>query len=53
MNVYIKNYSELFIFQDKILFAAFYLWENVFKWFKSIMKNFLKKSEEDQKEKMK
>ena len=47
--MYVRAYSKLATLKDKILFVASYLREDVFKWFKLIMKDFLKNKKEERK----
>ena len=47
--MYVRAYSKLAILENKILFAASYLKEDIFKWFKLIMKDFLKNKKEKRK----
>ena len=47
--MYIRAYSELATLENKILFVALYLRKDVFKWFKLIMKDFLKSRKEERK----
>jgi len=48
VNVYVKTHKKLSSFHDKILFAFLYFRKDVFKWFKSLIKNHLKTKSEDQ-----
>ncbi len=48
VNIYVKAYKKLSSSHAKILFAFSYFKENVFKWFKSLIKNHLKNKSEDQ-----
>jgi len=52
VNVYVRTYKKLSSSHDKILFAFSYFRRNVFKWFKSLMKNHLKNKSEDQEDKI-
>ncbi len=52
VNVYVRTHKKLSSFHDKILFAFSYFKEDVFKWFKSLIKNYLKNKSEDQKDKI-
>ena len=45
--MYVRAHSELATSEDKVLFAASYLREDVFKWFKLIIKDFLKNRKEE------
>jgi len=47
VNVYVKAHKKLSSFHDKILFAFLYFKKDVFKWFKSLIKNHLKNKSED------
>ncbi len=47
VNIYVKVHKKLSLFYNKILFAFLYFKENVFKWFKSLIKNQLKNKSED------
>ncbi len=47
VNVYVRAHKKLSSSYDKILFAFSYFKENVFKWFKSLIKNYLKNKSED------
>ncbi len=48
VNVYVRAHKKLSSSSDKILFAFSYFKEDVFKWFKSLIKNHLKNKSEDQ-----
>ncbi len=48
VNVYVRAHKKLSSFHDKILFAFLYFKKDVFKWFKSLIKNYLKNKSEDQ-----
>ena len=48
VNIYVKAHKKLSSSHDKILFAFSYFKRNVFKWFKSLIKNHLKNKSEDQ-----
>ncbi len=48
VNVYVRAHKKLSSSHDKILFAFSYFKEDVFKWFKSLIKNHLKNKSEDQ-----
>jgi len=47
VNVYVRAHKKLSSSHDKILFAFSYFKEDVFKWFKSLIKNHLKNKSED------
>ncbi len=47
VNIYVRAHKKLSSSHDKILFAFLYFKENVFKWFKSLIKNHLKNKSED------
>ncbi len=47
VNVYVRAHKKLSSSSDKILFAFLYFREDVFKWFKSLIKNHLKNKSED------
>jgi len=47
VNVYVRAHKKLSSSYDKILFAFSYFKENVFKWFKSLIRNHLKNKSED------
>ncbi len=47
VNVYVRAHKKLSSFHDKILFAFSYFKKDVFKWFKSLIKNHLKNKSED------
>jgi len=47
VNVYVRAHKKLSSSSDKILFAFSYFKEDVFKWFKSLIKNHLKNKSED------
>ncbi len=47
VNVYVRAHKKLSSSYDKILFAFSYFKEDVFKWFKSLIKNHLKNKSED------
>ena len=53
VEMYVRAYSELAILKDKVLFVASYLREDIFKWFKLIIKDFLKNRKEDREFEMK
>ena len=53
VNVYVRAHKKLSSSHDKILFAFSYFKEDVFKWFKSLIKNHLKNKSEDQEDKIK
>ena len=48
VNVYVRAHKKLSSFHDKILFAFSYFRKDVFKWFKSLLKDHLKNKSEDQ-----
>ncbi len=48
VNIYVRAHKKLSSSHDKILFAFSYFKEDVFKWFKSLIKNHLKNKSEDQ-----
>ncbi len=48
VNVYVRAHKKLSSSHDKILFAFLYFKEDVFKWFKSLIKNHLKNKLKDQ-----
>ncbi len=50
VNVYARTHKKLSSFHDKILFAFSYFKEDVFKWFKSLIRDHLKNKSEDQEE---
>jgi len=52
VNVYVRIHKKLSSFYDKILFAFSYFKKNVFKWFKSLIKNHLKNKSKDWKNKI-
>ncbi len=47
VNIYVKVHKKLSLSYNKILFAFLYFKEDVFKWFKSLIKNHLKNKSED------
>jgi len=47
VNVYVRAHKKLSSLHDKILFAFSYFKKDVFKWFKSLIKNHLKNKSED------
>ena len=53
VNVYVRAHKKLSSFHDKILFTFLYFRRNVFKWFKSLIKNHLKNKLEDQEDETK
>ncbi len=48
MNVYVRAHKKLDSFHDKIFFAFLYFKKDVFKWFKSLIRNHLKNKSKDQ-----
>ncbi len=48
VNIYVRAHKKLSSSHDKILFTFSYFKEDVFKWFKSLIKNHLKNKSEDQ-----
>ncbi len=48
VNIYVRAHKKLSSSHDKILFAFSYFKEDVFKWFKSLIRNHLKNKSEDQ-----
>ncbi len=48
VNIYVRAHKKLSSPYDKILFAFLYFKEDIFKWFKSLIKNHLKNKSEDQ-----
>jgi len=52
VNVYVRAHKKLSSSHDKILFAFSYFRKDVFKWFKSLIRNHLKNKSEDQEEKI-
>ncbi len=52
LNVYVRAHKKLSSSHDKILFAFSYFRRDVFKWFKSLIRDHLKNKSEDQEEKI-
>ncbi len=48
VNIYVRAHKKLSSLYDKILFAFLYFKKDIFKWFKSLIKNHLKNKSEDQ-----
>ena len=49
VKIYVRVYSELITLENKMLFIALYLKEDAFKWFKLIIKDFVKNKKKDKK----
>ncbi len=52
VNIYVRAHKKLSSFHDKILFVFSYFKEDVFKWFKSLIRDHLKNKSEDWDEKI-